>query len=244
MPKMLITNQNALTTYNSGTFQFSAARPETLGAAEYTLTSIVCDVSGSVDSFKSELHQMIQNIVEACQKTSRIDNLMLRLVTFDDDIEECHGFLPLNKIDPLAYPPIVTKGCTSLFDATLESLSATVQYGQTLTDQDYDVNAILFVITDGMDNRSRSTPKMIKSIMEKARMSETLDSIQIVLIGVNDQGCKAYLENFVKDASLDQYVSVGDASPKNLAKLGNFISKSVSKTSTSLGSGQSVQLVF
>ncbi|UCE66565.1 MAG: hypothetical protein JSU85_00700, partial [Candidatus Zixiibacteriota bacterium] len=49
--------------------------------------------------------------------------------------------------------------------------------------------------------------------------------------------CKAYLDDFKDKANLQQFVNAGNATPKTLAKLANFISKSISSQSQSLGTG-------
>lgn len=246
MPKMMVnvaTSTQAIA--GPGTFQFSAARPETLGATEYTLVSLVVDRSSSVASYRGDLESMLKNVIEACSNNSRVDNLMLRLTTFNDDLEEVHGFVPLNKIDPNDYPDIKPSGMTALYDATFEAVSATTQYAETLTDQDYDVNAIVFIVTDGVDNRSTTRPGDIAKVMKKARQEETMESVQTILIGINDYDCQDYLNAFRVEADLDQFISVGDADVKALAKLGQFISKSVSSTSQALGSGgPSASLTF
>ncbi|MDX1333382.1 MAG: alpha/beta fold hydrolase, partial [Robiginitalea sp.] len=49
-------------------------------------------------------------------------------------------------------------GMTALYDATYASVGATLAYAKRLTDQDFDVNAAVYIVTDGMDNRSATTP--------------------------------------------------------------------------------------
>jgi len=110
-----------------------------------------------------------------------------------------------------------------------------------LNDADYDVNAIVFLITDGMDNESGSIDaKSVGSELTQAMMDEDLESIMSILIGVgvgNYAQVSTYLDEFKNDAGLSQYVEMKDANEKTLAKLAAFISKSVSSQSQSLGSG-------
>ena len=59
-----------------------------------------------------------------------------------------------------------------------------------------------------------------------------------VLVGVGDeQRVKQYLETFKDEVGIDQFVWIGDATPAKLAKLGNFVSQSISSTSQALGTG-------
>src|SRR5438128_2007010 len=57
-------------------YGYSATRIDNLGATEYTLASIVCDVSGSTSPFLGEMEAAIRKIVQACKYSPRADNLM------------------------------------------------------------------------------------------------------------------------------------------------------------------------
>ena len=228
-----------------GAFNFSATKPSVLGATEYTLVTITVDVSGSVSSFATELLDAVKGVVDACQKSPRADNLLLRLVSFNTDVMEVHGFVPLKDIKSSDYQALQCGGVTSLFDAVFESIGATLSYGKKLIDQDFDVNACNFIITDGFDNHSAETPRTIKSLVDKAVTGEELESILTVLVGINVNECKDKLEDFKDEANLTQFVDVGDATAQRLAKLANFVSRSISSQSQSLGTGgASQQLTF
>ena len=95
MPKLMAQDDTqVINIAGPGTFQFSAVRIENLGATEYTLATIVCDISGSVMRFADELLNCIKAIVEACQKSPRAENLLLRLLLFNDDLVEIHSKVP------------------------------------------------------------------------------------------------------------------------------------------------------
>ena len=57
-------------------FSFSGVRPETLGASEYTLVTLVLDKTGSVASFADALFKVKKTVVEACRKSPRSDYLL------------------------------------------------------------------------------------------------------------------------------------------------------------------------
>ncbi|MBI2039426.1 MAG: hypothetical protein HYT22_04115, partial [Candidatus Niyogibacteria bacterium] len=161
-----------------GGFAFTGARLEKLGATEYTLVTVAVDVTGSVSGFERELRDMLMAAVDACKKSPRSDNILVRTLFFSDrhpkGISEIHGFKPLADIDPSAYPDINAGGMTPLCDAVYSSLGATNVYAEALRDQDYGVNGIFFVITDGGENASVATMAMVKDEQEKARKSEKL----------------------------------------------------------------------
>ncbi len=224
-----------------GKFNFSGARIATLGATEYTLATIMIDVSGSVTPFAGALHDMLMAAVHSCQRSPRSDNLLLRVCTFStmsgDDIVELHGFMPLGDIDLTAYPKLSPGGGTPLYDAVYSSVGATNAYGKQLTDQDFLANAITFIITDGADTGSAATRAMIKDEVAKAVSGETLESHVTVLIGINASHCSSYLQLLQIEAGITQYIDAGDVTEAKLAKLANFISQSVSSTSQAIGTG-------
>jgi len=235
------------------TFQFSGKKINELGATEYTLATVVIDRSGSVTGYDGQINKAVQEVVRACRKSPRADNLMLRVVIFDSSVDEFHGFKPLPDCNEADYAHVcVPRGSTMLFDAIHNAIAATVQYGKTLVDSDFSVNAAVFVITDGGDTGSTATPKMVKDALENALRSESLESIMPVLIGVGYEadetganGLSAYLKKVQSEAGFQQYVFCDRASDAKLAKLGAFISKSISSQSQSLGSGGvSQSLVF
>lgn len=227
-------------------FAFSAVRPEKLGATEYTLVTVVTDKTGSVSSFAGQLLEMKRAVVEACRKSPRAAYLLLRQLEFNTAVDEVHGFLELRDIDPAAYAEPATGGSTALYDATMAAVAATTAYGKTLTDADFGVNAIVFVITDGDDNASRAhRPRDIAGEVARAVRDEAVESLRIVLVGVNSTQCRKELAAFAAQAGIDQFVEVADATPGKLAKLAQFVSRSISSQSQSLGTGgPSVALSF
>lgn len=227
-------------------FHFSGESIDKLGASEYTLVNIVVDMSGSVSSYKNELTECIKTIVNSCKLSQRAENLMIRLTTFNNSVYEEHGFSLLNSLIPDSYKSKNPTGSTSLYDATIDGIQAVNNYGKTLYDQEFDSNGIVFIITDGDDNTSRSNVSQIKDLVAKVINDEKLESLRTILIGVNTKqdSLKRVLEKFKNDAELDQYVDIEDANKNSLAKLANFISKSISAQSLALGTGGPSQAVI
>lgn len=244
MPKLM--DKDPMQTHQTlHSYTFSAVDMNSLGASAYTIVCIVQDTSSSVTDFKDDMEKTLKQILEACQKSPRSEQLLLRLVEFNSSLGEIHGFRELRNIDPSEYDGILNpRGMTALIDGCMDSIEATAAYGKQLVDMDYDVNGIMFVITDGGENDSRlvTDPTEIKKALAKIRKDEALESFTPVLIGVgNDQGVLVDLDYFRKEAGIDQYIRMGEASPAKLAKLADFISRSVSSTSQALGTGQPSQ---
>src|SRR5690606_8121021 len=125
-----------------------------------------------------------------------------------------------------------------LYDATENAVTATESYGKSLTENDFDTNAIVFIVTDGMENTSKATINTVQDAFKNVIRSEALESLISVLIGIQvDSQTDRYLQDFKKNAGITQYINMGDATTKNLAKLADFVSRSISSQSQSLGTG-------
>ena len=228
-------------------FHFSGAKLSSLGASEYTLVGIACDRSPSVAPFATEIEGCLSSSLEGCQRSPRVDNLLVRLTRFHEELDEVHGFRPLADCHLGSYPGFLKPGGrgTSLHDASTELVDSLATYGKLLSDQDYTVNGLVVILTDGMDNASKFRPKDVKAALDRARMSESLESIVTILIGINvtDPSVGQYLQRFKDEVGFQQYVEAKDASPKTFAKIAGFISRSVSSQSQSVGSKQASQPV-
>lgn len=232
-------------------YGFSATRLDALLASEYTLVSIIVDGSGSVRSFWDEIKKCIKKIVESCSKSPKADNLLLRLVTFDSDLQEIHGFKLLENCNLTDYDNIPCPGgTTALYDAAENAIDATLVYGRSIIQDNHcDCNAIVFVLTDGCDSGrsggSSSTINDVKKVIEKASNQEMVESLISILIGVNvaNQHVKDELDEFNKDAGFTQFEVMEKADAKHLARLADFISQSISSQSQAVKSGGPSQAI-
>jgi len=241
---MPLFNDANMETHNIGGtgFGFSAKRIGDLGASEYTLVSLAVDATGSVTGWQGKIEDCIKAVVKACRKSPRADNLLLRLVTFNtsEGVREVHGFKPLADCDVDKYTDTVhPAAATNLYDASFSCAGALNQYGKDLTSQDFAANGIFVVITDGDDNASKTTPTMLKVEVTKGVTGENLESTVSILVGVNvtDPHMSQRLKTFQTEAGFTQYVEIDNASDAKLAKLADFVSRSVSSQSQALGSG-------
>lgn len=208
------------------------------GASEQTLAQVVVDISGSTSSFYKELIDSLNMTLEACKKHPRSENVMLRVLTFNSHgVSEIHGFMPVNSIDPTIYQKIATpNGFTPLYQAFQDSLEALHEYAVDLTKNQFSCNAVTFVVTDGEENGSdsRFSVKTVKSMIDKLKQNDPLESFTSILIGINDAGCRSSLIQFKDSVGIDDYKSIEDASNGKLAKLAKFVSQSISTASVSL----------
>lgn len=234
MPKFVDMQENINIVGSNNSFKFSGASIDKLGADKYTLAAITVDVSGSVISYRKQIEDAIQSVIESCKKCP---NLMVRTTTFNADIKEIHGFINIEDTDSKDYK-INPCGGTNLFGATYDAVGSVITYAKMLSDQDFGVNGISFVITDGEDNYGTIAPAKIKELKDSPIVSEDMQSFISILIGVGTQGSTSlYLDNFKNDAGFDQFINIADTGKDSLAKLANFVSRSISQQSKSLQTG-------
>jgi uncharacterized protein YegL len=252
MPRFDVVDENTeeFKIPGTGNFKFSGTRIDSLGesgADEYTLITIALDVSGSVYEYKDKLEEMVRTIVNTCRSHATAEKIMVRVITFNSNLEEIHGFKELMDIDENIYQ-FEPHGMTALYDAVYSSVGATIAYGESLISQNFDANADVYIITDGLDNSSTMTPTEIKKLIDSSIQKEQIESIRTFLIGLDNSGeyfgdVEVELKRFKNEANITEFIPVGEANSKNLAKLANYISQSISSQSQSLGSGGPSQVL-
>lgn len=231
-------------------YGYSKVSKQNLQASEYTLVTIAVDESGSVENFAGEIEKCVKEAVKGCALSPRADNLLLRVVAFASKMREAHGFKLLQDVNESNYDNFYQDGgkaktgaTTALFDTVENVLAAQNDMAKDLTKDDYLVNGIFIVITDGIDNASSFGIKEVRKRLEESTKDEKMESLVSILVAVNvaEPQALVYLEDFRDQAKFTQFVEVKDASNKNLAKLAKFISKSVSSQSQQIGTGQPSQ---
>lgn len=223
-----------------GNYGYTATRIDALTATEYTVVTLVQDESGTTSPFRALLETAIKEIVKACRHSPRADNLMLRLVSFGTKLREVHGFKLLEACNVDDYTGCyVDGGSTALFDSAHNAIEATMHYAANLTKNDFLCNGIVFVLTDGDDNASTYNTSHVRDALAKCIQSESMESLISVLIGVNiaDPHMKQRLDDFSQSAGFSKFMALEDASEKSIAKLVEFVSRSISSQSQALGTG-------
>lgn len=212
-----------------------------LGASGYSIGTILIDNSPSIMDFKDELERCLKDCVRACRKSTRADNLILRVVLFDRFVYEVHQAKYLKDINLDEYTGILQpRGKTALRDGFVDCLKVKQNLARDLDlNHDKDVNGALYVITDGWDNCSKVSLAETVQAYKETFMSESLETLTTVLIQVNDQNpiIRKRLEEF-RTALGIKYKRLEDTDPDSLAKLANFISQSLSSVAQSVGTGQ------
>jgi uncharacterized protein YegL len=228
-------------------YAFSAARPTDLGASEYTLVAIAADSSSSVAGFAKDIESCVSEVVRSCASSPRSDNLLMRFTTFNHQVREVHGYAPLAACAPGDYRgSIRASGSTALCDAAYTAVESLCSYGARLEGHDFDVNGIVFVITDGEENASSAKPGQVAKAIAAARKQAHLSSLTTVLVGVGvgSSTLSQALHTFRRQAGFDHYVELDKADAATLASLANFVSKSIRVQSQSLATGVKASIGF
>jgi len=238
-------NSHAL---SGSSFGYSAVDLADLGASTYTLVTLVVDLSGSVSGYVDQIEKTIAAIVDAnnLPQNPRRDNLLFRIITFNDVATELHGFKLSTTCNPADYTgKLSAYGSTALYEAAANAILAETDYAKDLKSNGYDSNGIVVIITDGEDNqgsRNGTTAGTVKKALGKAIKSEDLESLVSMVVALapdNDPNSSfiQYLKQFQTDAGIGEFIFVKDVSPKGFAKLAQYISKSTSAQSQKVGSG-------
>lgn len=224
-------------------FSFSGASVADLEDSDaYCITNILIDKSSSVGGFQNDLEKALQTTVDACRKSPLAESMLVRVGLFNERLSELHGFVALRDIDAAKYQGAIRpSGGTALYDAVLETIETAKAYGEKLHASRYTVNGIGFVATDGEENSSTvGSIAKIKAALAAIRTEEKFESFKFVLIGIGSHG-DAYFNKLASDCGFDQCVLIGDATPQKLARLADFVSKSISSASQALGTGGASQ---
>lgn len=239
--KDMVENQAGL-----GTYGYTGQRidPNEFGTNEMTLFTLVVDRSGSMSDFQDHLVECVKIAIRGCKKGPRPENIMVRVVDFGSNLHEIHGFRLLTEVKESDYDHVIRiHGNTALCDAFENAISGTLDYGQQMSGKDFDVNGIIAVATDGFENDSDLKMHHVKEMLGKALKGEYLESLVTILIGFgmtdnpDDEGNKQ-LELFKKETGIMQYEKVKDMTDESFAKVGRFISRSVSSQSVALNTGK------
>lgn len=236
-------------TGHGGGFKFSGVNIDELNELSYTLVTIVCDISGSVYGFADPMLNCIKTIIQLCKDSSKAENLMVRVLKFNGLVTEVHGFKNVLNIDVSSYAALNPDGTTSLYDATYDAISATIDYSKRIVKKDCDCNGAIYIITDGDDNTSSKRIIDIKNQLLESKKQEVIESLITILIAVHDPkipGDDAFvvkLKDFHQKAGLSEFIDVGAADRKNLNKLVQWVSESINSQSSSVGSGAASQIL-
>jgi uncharacterized protein YegL len=193
---------------------------------EETINAVfVVDVSPSISTYVKDLNFAFNDFTQTMQKSHVAEQLMVSIVTFNENIEIVSGFQPIKQIPTMNFKP--SGGGTALFQATAQGLKIAIDYRQNLEASGVTAKTLLFVITDGEDNSSSISAKQVKDKLEDIlKQEQNAFSFTTILFGV---GNATSFEKAQKDMGLQHLAKVG-TSGAEIRKMINFISQSISQT--------------
>lgn len=232
-----------------GGYGYTGTPVDSLMSFENTLATALLDESGSTSGFARDMELCTQAIVKSLRHCPRQDNLIYRHCHFGTNFREVHGFKPLSQCNEADYDGCYQPGgTTNLYGSCKNVLLATLDYAEKQAANRYLVNGIVYIITDGQHYApgESATPDDVKLALAKCISSESLESLITILIGVNpNDKIRKSLKEFHDYVGFTQFIPMDEANEKSLAKLGNFISKSIQSQSQALGTkGPSQSLTF
>lgn len=214
---------------------------------EKTYATLVLDCSGSMTPYQADTERCLKEIVAGLKADARAATILLRVVLFGSGMHEVHGFKPVTHCAPDDYTGCLKNmGLTELFDTSFACIESLGDACEEATKDDYDVNGIIIVMTDGGEYASRPArhqPDEIKGLIVGTTgkpslvQQEKLQSLRSILIGLN--GCDNTA--FAKEAGFDQYVDAGQLNAKTFQKIVGFAVASVSTQSQAISTGRPSQ---
>lgn len=206
---------------------FNNFDPEEIQVEETINAVFIVDVSPSITGYVDDLNNAFNEFVEEMQKSHVHDRLFVSIIEFCEQVEVKSGFQPITAIKPTKYVP---RGvATSLYDATMKGMDNAISYREQLEDTGVNCKTLIYVITDGMDNHSSTSPNQIKDKLGDILKDESnAFSFTTIMFGVGD----AHGFETAKDAMGIQHLAKVGTTGKEIRKMINFISSSISSTSS------------
>jgi len=99
-------------------------------------------------------------------------DVLISTVLFNDEIEVLHDRIPLAQVNPLTNKDYYVRGCTALLDALGGGIHHIANIHKCARSKDCPDHTLFVIITDGLENASRSysanqVRKMVKHQQEK-----------------------------------------------------------------------------
>ncbi len=209
---------------------YSNYNPDEIDTDETINAVFVIDTSYSVIDYVNELNFAFNDFTESMQKSHIAEKLFVSIIEFNDKVTVSNGFRPISSIPPMDFSNRLG-GWTALYDAVDLGLRNALDYRENLENSGIETKTLLFVITDGEDNKSKIAPHTIKKKMKVMKKDErSAFSFTSILFGV---GYKANFEKAKNDMGIEHIAEIG-TSGDELKKMIGFISQSISNVSSGI----------
>lgn len=211
-------------------FNFGNFNPDDVEVEDTINAVFAIDVSSSVSGYVDELNKGINEFVQRMQKSHVAEKLFVSIVEFQSDVKVRSGFQPIDQIPAIDFTNSIG-GMTALFEGTRVALKNALDYREGLENAGVNCKTLLFVITDGDNNRPGS-PSDVKDIINNLLKEErNFASFEAILFGIGkSSGMESYFTQAAADMGIKNVATI-DNTPDEIKKMINFISSSVSSAS-------------
>lgn len=215
---------------------FKNFNPEEINVEETINLVFIRDNSPSMERNNAinELNKAYNEFLNEMKNSHLGEKIMVSDIEFNEHINIIHGFKRIADVNDINS---TTSGrATALYDAVHSGIKNAMEYRTQLESTGINCKTLVFVITDGEDNVSSTSPSEIKNMINDILKDEknTL-SFTTILFGIGDSN---YFEHAQQEMGIQNLATLSHTA-KDIRKMINFISQSVSKSS----SGQKVSTV-
>jgi len=206
---------------------FGNYNPDEIEIDETINAVFVIDTSYSVMTYIRELNHAFNDFVETMQKSHVAEKLFVSVIEFHNKVRVKSGFQPIKNLKKANFAKSIG-GATALYDATKLGIENALQYRETLENSGVETKTLLFIITDGEDNMSKTPPHLIKKVLDDVKKDEqSAFSFTSILFGVGNQ---ANFKKAQQEMGIQHLAEIG-TSGVEIKKMIAFISQSISSIS-------------
>ena len=188
----------------------------------------VIDKSGSVTYYVQDMNNALNDFLHTMQASHVADKLLVSTIEFNGNVEVTNGFQPIANVKDYDVKP---NGLTALYDAVMAGLENACNYRKQLQDSGLTAKTLVFIITDGNDNASKTKASDIKAKLAQIYADEmNAFTFTVIMFGVGNEGDFDYAREAMGiDKNLMAKVGTTGA---EIRKMIGFISSSVSSSAS------------
>ena len=149
---------------------------------------------------------------------------------FNSDVKVRTGFQPISQIPVIDFSSSIG-GMTALFEGTKVALKNALDYRNNLENAGINCKTLLFVITDGDNNRPGEASDVKAIITDLLKEERNFASFEAILFGIGT-GMEGYFNSAAAEMGIKNVATISDTAD-DIKKMINFISSSVSSASGS-----------
>lgn len=206
---------------------FGNFNPDEIEVDETINAVFLIDVSSSVGAYVQDLNLASNEFTESMQKSHIADKLLVSIIEFNHVINVVNGFMPVESVQTMDFSKKIG-GMTALYDAVYAGLKNALDYRNNLENSGVETKTILYVITDGADNSSQTSPHVIKKNIKDLKKDErNMFSFSSVLFGIGDE---TDFKPAQQEMGIEHLAQIG-ISGEEIKKMIGFISQSISSVS-------------